>query len=232
MKAGDKAWVVLPVSSGWETLKFTIKPVQRLEPTFAVIEVAGSDGAKKEAFVPGAFTNPALPSDKLETDSPVMVAHAGGSSIGRVAAAPAQNQVKVRFRFAGVLEEKEVPVEDVLKLDGTLTFGAPVAYSEEKEEGGKRRMLWRPAQLVQSAEDKCWLVTTAGRPIRAPLSSVKALNLGVLHKTGDKVWAGRGEELMPGQVLDAQDGATRYKIKLDEGSEITASFEVVTSPIK
>lgn len=231
VRAGDLAWAVLPVSVGWETLKFAVLPVSKIEGNVAVFEVASGD-TKTQAFVPGAFTSPLAPPDKLAPDDAVMIATGGARAFGRVVTAPADKKVKVRYRFAGSFEEKEVDLTEVLKLDGTLKFGAPVAFSEEKDEGTKRRVLWHPASLVHSAEDKAWVVSF-GRPIRVPLATVKPMSVATLHRPGDKVWAASSEELLPGQIAEVQDNGTRYKVKLDEGgTEVTASFENVTPPLK
>lgn len=230
VKAGERAWAVLPVSVGWETLKFSVLPVMRIEDgKLAVFEITSGD-RKTEAFVPGAFTAPLQPPDKLAVDDAVMISTDGARAFGRVAAAPAGQKVKVRFRFAGSLEEKEIPLDEVLKLDGTMKLGAPVAFSEEKDEGTKRRVVWRPAGLVHAAEEKAWVVSF-GRPLRVPLSTVKPMSVGTLHRAGDKVWVANTEELLPGQVAEVQDGGIRYTVKLDDGSEQIASLENVTAPI-
>jgi hypothetical protein len=235
VKAGDNAWAVLPVSAGWETLKFTVLPVSRVEGNSAIFQVSiGEAGSQTtEVFVPGAFTVAAHPPEKLVADDAVMVATSGSRAFGRVVSAPSGGKAKVRFRYAGTLEERDVDLNDVVELDGTMKFGAPVGYSEQKEEpGAKLRLIWHPAQLVHTAEDKAWVVTASGKPIRVALSSVKVMGVGSLHKAGDKVWAGRGEDLLPGQVAEALDGGTRYKIKLEEGTEITSPLESVTTPLQ
>lgn len=231
VKPGEKAWAVLPVSSGWETLKFSILPVARVEEKLVVFEVNVAD-AKKEAFVPGAFVAPIRPPEKLAADEAVMIATNGARAFGRVVAPPTDKKAKVRYRFAGNLEEKDVDLAEVIELDGPLKFALPIAFSEEKDEGTKRRIIWRPAQLVQTSEDKAWVVSAAGKPQRVPQNTVKPLSVNSMYKAGDKVWAARGDEMVPGEVLEVQDGATRYKLKLEDGTELTAPFEVVTSPLK
>ncbi|MBL9023133.1 MAG: hypothetical protein JNL21_13115 [Myxococcales bacterium] len=230
VKAGERAWAVLPVSVGWETLRFAVLPVTKIEDAkLAVFEIASGD-TKTEAFVPGAFTAPLQPPDKLNIDDAVMIATGGARAFGRVASPPADQKVKVRYRFAGSLEEKDVPLDEVLKLDGTLKFGAPVAFSEERDEGTKRRVVWRPGSLVHSADGKAWVINF-GRPIRVPLTAVKPMTVATLHRAGDKVWVANNEELLPGQVAEVQDSGIRYKVKLEDSSELTASLENVTAPI-
>jgi hypothetical protein len=230
VKAGDRAWAVLPVSTGWETLKFALLPVAKVDGSAAVFDVS-TGGSVQEVFVPGAFTSPLKPPDKLAADDAVVVATGAARAFGRVTAPPADGKVKVRYRFAGALEEKDIPVEEVIKLDGTAKFGAQVAFGEEKDEGTKRRMVWRPASFVHAAEDKVWVVSF-GRPLRLSAASVKPMTVATLHRAGDKVWAANTEELVPGQVAEVQDGGTRYKVKLDDNTELTASLEAVTAPLK
>ncbi|NUO52198.1 MAG: hypothetical protein HOV80_25375 [Polyangiaceae bacterium] len=231
MKPGEKAWVVLPVSTGWETLKFSLLPIARVEDKIVVFEVNVA-GGKKEAFVPGAFVSPVKTVEKLAADEAVMISTNGARAFGRVMGPPSDKKVKVRYRFAGSLEEKDVDLTEVIELDGSLKFAAPIAFSEEKDEGSKRRLLWRPAQLVQTAENKAWVVNASGKPQRVPQNTVKPLSVSSMYKAGDKVWAARGDEMVPGEVLEVQDGATRYKLKLEDGTELTAPFEFVTTPLK
>ena len=69
-----------------------------------------------------------------------------------------------------------------------------------------------------------------GKPERFTASWVYPMSVGA-RKVGDKVWLVRQDEALPGSVLEVLDEDLRYKLKLDNGSETTASFESVTGAI-
>jgi hypothetical protein len=234
IKPGVKAWGVMPVSAGWETLKFTLSDVKRTEENDVVFDVptSATDTKPVEVFVPTAFTMEAKPADRLDRNDPVMVATSGARAFGRVLSGDTKTSLKVRYRFAGTTEEKDFDPREVVKLDGKLGFGAPVGYSETKDaDKGERKVVWHPAQLVQIAEEKAWIVTGSGKPVRLEVSAVKPMGVQSIHRPGDKVWAVRGEELVPGELTEALDDGLRYKVKI-EGEEVTVSLEGVTPPLK
>lgn len=230
-----RAWVVMPVSAGWETLKFSLEPAKRSEENEVVVSVpaSNSDATLVEVWVPTAFTQELKPPDRLGKNDPVMVATSGTRAFGRVLSAEPNANAKIRFRFAGTIEEKDIDPKELVRLDGTLRFGAPVGYGEEKEgDRGSTKIVWRPAQFVQSTGDKAWVVTSAGKPLRVPLTQVKPLMVNNTFRVGDKLFAARGDELLPGQLAEVLEDGLRYKIKLDVGDETTVGLEGVTVPIK
>jgi hypothetical protein len=231
--AGAKAWAVLPVSAGWATLRFARLDVKGLEGTqvvFSVSSASGGDGY--DVLVPGAFTSPATAAEGLAKDDPVVVATSGTRAFGRVVSVDGA-KAKVRYRFAGTEEEREVPTTDLIKLDGTLKFGAPVAYSEPKENPkGPVTKSWHPAQFVQGTEGKTWVVTAAGKPLHVPADTVRALDVRAPRKAGDAVWAAPNDELLAATITEPLDGGLRFKVKLASGEDTTVSYEAVSSPLR
>lgn len=230
LAAGSAAWAVAPVSAGWETLKFSWGTVERVEEKEVVFKLNGAD--KAEIWVPSAFCAPAPKVEGLVKGDAVMVPARGSRAFARVTGVEG-SKVKVRYRFAGDVQELEVESNMVVKLDGTLRFGAPVGFQDRvKGPGGDDKLGWFWGQLVNVAEEKAWLVTSTGKPRRLALSAVKPLKVQVAPKVGDKVWAGRGEDLLPGVVSEVVDDGLRFKVKLDEGEDTSASFDSVTTPLK
>ncbi len=225
---GSRAWAVIPVSAGWETLKFSVVDVDRVEDDFMVTK-QGAD--KRDVFVPGAFTAGVKPVESVVKGDAVVVAALGSRAFARVTASEA-GKVKVRFRYAGDIQELDVDPKEVIKLDGTLRFAGVAAFGEVKEVGTEKKTTWQVGQFVHSAEEKAWLVTFAGKPLRVPLAQVKALSVHIPHKPGDKVWLAQADALSPGQVVNVEDDGLRYKVKLDSGEESSATFETVTTPLK
>lgn len=229
LKAGDTAWAVMPVSAGWETLKFTSATVDRTEEKDVVFKTSENHA---EVWVPSPFCVASRPVEGLVKGDSVMVPARGSRAFARVVGVEG-TKVKVRYRFAGDAQEIEVENNVVVKLDGTLKFGAPVGFQDRvKGPGGDDKLGWFWGQLVSVGEDKAWLVTSTGKPRRVAASAVKPLSVHVTPKVGDKVWAGRGEDLLPGVVSEVIDDGLRYKVKLDIGEDTSASFDGVTTPLK
>jgi len=223
----SRAWAVLPVSASWETVKVAVVDVDRVDGD-NIVTKQGSD--KREVFVPTAFTLATKTAEGLVRGDAVVVAAKGSRAFARVTSMEG-GKVKVRFRYAGDIQEIEADPSEVIELDGTLRFGSVAAYSETKEIGTEKKTIWHSGQFVQSMEEKTWIISSTGKPERVPAASVRALAVHVAHKAGDRVWVVRNDELAPGQVLTVEDDGLRYKVKLDTGEEASAPFETVTTPI-
>ncbi|MFO0547192.1 MAG: hypothetical protein U0271_02325 [Polyangiaceae bacterium] len=226
--ANSTAWVAMPVSQGWETLKFALVTVDHVDGDDVV--VVGS--SKQQVFVPAAFTFPAKTAETLAKGDAVLVSAKDSRAFARVVGTEG-GKVRVRYRYAGDLQEVVVAANALRKLDGALHFGAPAAFSEVGETaGGNIKTTWRPVFFVHSAEDRTWVVTSSGRPIRVPSKNVKPLDVQVIHKPGDKVWVTRGEEFKPASVSEVEDEGLRYKLRLDSGEDTSATFEGVSAAPK
>jgi hypothetical protein len=231
VQPGERAWAVVPVSVGWDTLKLRTMDLDRVEEHLAIFSVT-DDGQKTEYVVPGAFVSPTRAPQKPSAGTPVIASVHGSRAYARVLGAKG-DKLEVRFQFAGSLEKAELDPRDVLELDGTARFGAPIAYREMREgPRSERKIVWHPATFVQASEEKVWLITSAGKPLRVPLDTVKALGVQLNHKPGDTVWVARGDDLVPGKVLEVLDEALRYRITVDQEQEVTAGFENVAPPIR
>lgn len=229
-KPQDHVWAAVPVSAGWDTLKFALLTVDRLSEDEYVFKPTGAE--KRDVFVPGAFVFPAKPVEGLVKGDAVAVAPKDARAFGRVTSVDG-GKIKVRFRYAGDQQELEVAPDQLIKIDGTLKFGLPAAYRDLKEQegGAQPKVTWHPGYFVHAAEDKAWIVTTSGKPIRLPQAQVKPLGVQQIHKTGDKVWFAGSDTLVEATVSAVEDDGLRYKVKLTGGEETSASFEAVTTPI-
>jgi hypothetical protein len=226
LSAGSRGWLVVPMSSGWETLKLSVESVARVEAPFAVVQSERGD-----IFVPGAFTAPLRRPEGLLKGDAVVVPAMGSRAVARVVSVAADG-VSVRFRYAGELKELSIPQSDVIKLDGTLKFGAvAVARDSTHNSLGEEKVVWRGGQFVSTAEGKSWLVTWSGRPFRLPANFIRAMSIHHTHKAGDKVMVLQGEELVSGSVLKSEEDGLRYVVKLVSGTETSVPFDMVTSPL-
>jgi hypothetical protein len=224
VKEGQKAWAALPVSAGWETLKMSLHDVTRIESETVV--VFGIEGV--EYFVPAAFVVPAEPAKDLAVGDAVMASAYGTRVFGRVTAAGPK--VKVKFRFAAGVEEKELEPTEVFKLDGTLKFGAPVIYKEDRDPSTGKEGKLRPGQFVSTDEGRTWVLGNAGKPQRVPATAVQALDIRP-HKINDKVWVTRIDEITSALVQEVLDDGVRYRVKLENGDDATATLDQVSAPV-
>jgi hypothetical protein len=219
--------MLLPVSTGWETLKLSIETVERTTE----LEVVVKANADREVFVPSALTTPLPRVDALVNGDTVVVPTAGSRAIARVVAV-ASPSATVRYRYAGELKEVSVPFTDVIKLDGTLKFGAVVvARDATRNSNGQEKVAWRAGQFVSTGEGKTWIVTWSGRPFRVEASSVKPVMCHVPYKAGDKVTVLAEDDISKGTVLSSEDDGLRYVVKLEQGAETTVPFDAVSGPL-
>lgn len=222
-KGGETVWCVLPVSVGWGTLEFSVRTVSRVDDTWISVK-KGED----EFLLPSAFVSAVGAAPTLAKGDAVLVSAHDTGLYGRVLESGAK--VKVRFRFGSSIEELEVDKTSVVKLDGKLGLGAPVLVQEEREEP-KVTAPVHAASFVSTSPAATWVLLGGGKPERYTPSWVRAMNVGGLRKVGDKVWLIRQDDLSAATVQEVLEDDLRYKLKLDNGSETTASYESVTSPI-
>ncbi len=79
-KAQDRVWAAVPVSAGWDTLKFALLTVDRLSEDEYVFKPMGTE--KRDVFVPGAFVFPAKPAEGLVKGDAVAVAPKDARAFG------------------------------------------------------------------------------------------------------------------------------------------------------
>jgi len=217
VKAGDRAWVVVPVSGGWDVVKIALLPVLEAAESDLVVE---RDGRRYR--VPGAFAARSAPATDLAPGDPVMAGTRGTRVFGRVIA-PAKDRVTIRFKFAGKVEEVELAHDEVVELDGRPVLGAPVTISDPDAT--------RYGQLVHQGAGKTWVVQSGGRPRWLPPSSVKILPTPPRLAVGDAVLAVRGEKLEPAWVTAVLDEGLQLEVKWKGGEDTaTHTFDAVTRP--
>jgi hypothetical protein len=120
-KPGSKAWVAIPISTGWDSLKMTALGYLRTVKDEGVVKPV-----LDEVFVPGAFVHAAAPSKSLKPGTPVLVSTYLTSAYGRVVSVKG-TRVKTEFFWSGKPTPGEVALDEVLPLSGALSFGQPVA---------------------------------------------------------------------------------------------------------
>ena len=223
VKEGQRAWAALPVSAGWDTLKLAMNSVSRLDDSTVIFSIGGVD-----YYVPAAFCVPAEAPKDLSVGAAVMASAFDTRVYGRVVSVGAL--IKVKFRFATSVEERDFEPSDVVKLDGTPKFGAPVVYREPKEGTRAKDLKLRAGAFVEADDAKTWLLGFNGKPTRLPSEDVHAMDVQT-HRVGDKVLVARQEEVVAGLVEEVQEDGIRYRIKLENGEEATATLDAVSGEV-
>src|SRR5207248_2093870 len=98
LTGGERVWVVMPVNTGWETLKFAEHDVARIEENEVIVRPRGVD-----VFVPTVFVSLAEAPKNIARGDAVMASAHDTRVFARVVATG--KKAKVRFRFASNIEE-------------------------------------------------------------------------------------------------------------------------------
>ena len=217
-KPGGKAWVALPISMSWDSLKLTQLDYLRTAKDEGVVKCV-----LDEVFVPSAFVVPATRAKGLKAGSPVLVSTYITSAYGRVRSVSG-NRVKTEFFWAGKPTTGEVALNEVLPLSGSLGFGQPVAWLDNGS--------WKHGQLVQSDSSKSWVLGFIGKPTRVATSDVRPVK-PTLHKVGESVWAEWVGQWKPASIKAVIQGGLGYKIVFDgETKTQDKSWAEVMAPIE
>lgn len=205
---GGRAWVVVPVSGGWEAVKLALLTVLEVGEGDVVVEQD-----RRRYRVPGAFVAPAVPASALATGDPVMASANATRVFGRVVSV-AGTKAEIRFKFAGAVEVREMSTNEVVELEGRPLLGAPVVVRVKDD-------VARPGQLVHPSGGKTWVIS-AGRPRSLSPSEVEVMPAPPKLAVGDAVLAPQVDKLMPGKIVEVLDEGLQLRVKW-EGSEETAT---------
>ena len=213
-----KVWCALPVSDGFDLLKFGYKSVMKTQDQIVVVD------GYVPAHVPAAFVHKPLADQELKKGMPVMVNEAAAGPLGRVV--EVGSEIKYKYMFGSSVSDGSTSPAEVWALAGKVAFAEPVAYKDGDD--------WASGRVAQTDKDKTWVITVTGHVKRVDTSSVKPLDITTIYKKGDSVWAVWVADFMPAKVLEVIDGGVAYKIKYEESpkEEKTLSFSEVTKPLE
>jgi hypothetical protein len=214
---GPKAWT-LGEGESWEIGLYTYTRTEGSKNFFRVF------AGEEEFSVPGAFTRDAKVTPGLKKGDPVRVNVVTNAVCGLVVSASDQ-KVKVMFDWGSQIDTREVEPYEVLALDGKLSYGAPVLYKEQGEEG------WQAGSLVYMNAKTAWLQGN----IKADPKLVKPVDVMKKYKKGDKVLAYPMNTITvyrPGKITKVLEDGLFYEYEVEDGRTETADYCHVTSPIK
>lgn len=214
------AWVVRPAGEdgSFENNRLDILPFVKVQGDEVLVQMG-----KDELVVPQAIAHPAAAPAALKPGDIVLTNTSSGVTLAKVAANDKQTgQTKVRYVKDGAAAETTISRQATLKLDGALSFGAPVAFKDGSTWVGG----WYgggDASKAFVAMGKGWKVVDA--------KSLKVLKLNAAHAAGASVWTKTANGFEPGTVEQSLDDGLRYKVKLKSGAS-TAAFDAVSAPLE
>jgi hypothetical protein len=200
LKAGQKAWVPYPLSSSFSSCSVSLRSYVGVSGKDPVFKFVGSEMYR----IPSPLVR-LKSAARVVPGSPVLAGHRANSSYGLVSSV-AGDKATVRTFFIDRVETEKVPLDEVLALDGTLAFGAPVAYKVGQE--------WQGGQMLHKGPKTSWLLDWMKKPVEVPTSTVVPLKLKK-WKAGEKVSARSGGAFAPATVVAALDGGLRYTVRMD-----------------
>ena len=136
------------------------------------------------------------------------------------------NQVTIAYPdhvvMDAVVKKETMPIERVIPQNGSLSFGALVAY--------KGADSWEHGILVYQDGKNAWLT----RNVKVPLKSVRAMDVAKPRKVGDVVVASTseyGHELGPRKITKVIDDGLRFEVKREGGDSglVVTLCEVISS---
>lgn len=221
MKAdiGDakKVWCALPVSDGFDILKFGYKSVKKIEEEVVIVD------GYVPAHVPAAFVHKPQESVTVQKGTPVMVDEAAAGPLGRVV--EPGDKIKVKYVFGTSVSDTTEKPEQVWPLAGKVAFAEPVGFKE----GDK----WSYGRVAQTDAEKSWVITSSGHVKQVDTPSVKPLDINTVYKAGDAVWAVWVGTFKPAKITEVIDEGVAYKIKYDDkDEEKQLGFGEVTKPLE
>lgn len=202
---GKKVWAYQPQEGvGLKTLK-------SVSGTTATLFQFTTDGDTFDS--PLAFVAPAAP-PKLAVGDIVLVTVVSSGVCG-VVREVSGDQAEIRYEWGASPQSRMFPREELLKLGGELTLGAPTLI--RKDEG------WALGTFLHKDKSSVWLgpATPADDERKSTPADVRPLDMSTSLKAKDKVLA--CDFLFSGcvetEVVAAKLGGLRYELTVPEGYE-------------
>lgn len=207
---GEEAWTLGPYPNYSDQLasyKFV-----RSEGTRNVFHQFASED---EFSMPAAFTFKPK-AQKVKKGDKVFATIVTSGVCSRVTAVK-DDKASIAFYWGDKLSTRdEVSVENLLVLDGTLAFGAPVIW-EEGEDAESRTT--EHGHLVYKDDKDAYLTFNK----KVPAKDVRPVNVNNGFKAGEKVLASPfdvSSALQPGTVVKMLDDGLAYEVKLDDDPKV------------
>ncbi|MFO0591359.1 MAG: hypothetical protein U0441_27675 [Polyangiaceae bacterium] len=224
---GKRAWTVVPSGEAKDSFRHVFLSVEDFVRSDGTNNVFRSPAG--DIVAPVAMADNLAPPAKLQKGDPVFCENSNDNAIGRVDAVSGDT-VTVSSVFGEMVGEADAPRSEVVLLDGSLRFGAPVAFKESAK--------WLVGRLIAKTATDAWIALeyTDNRPYaKAKLTDVRALDVTKILKVGDKVLADAPivtrNELVAAEVTKVIEGGVFYEVKMDKRPPLKIAFSHITKPL-
>jgi hypothetical protein len=159
--------------------------------------------------IPSPFVRRKCATLGLQAGSPVLIPWANGSRYGRIVGFGRGDQVLVQHAGACSVEHSELSLYELIPLDGSAHFGAPVIY--------RTAAGWGWGQYLSSAGGRsCWLLSEG--EVREKASTEVRPMSPHRFRPGQRVSALCDGAMRLAAVLDVSPGALSYRLAFDHSS--------------
>ena len=168
-----------------------------------------------EFKVPQAFTFAPPAGQKLSKGATVLYTVVTSGECGRVVDLHGDT-AKVSFVWASKVDARDVSTSELLVLDGSLAYGAPILYREDEDQ------TWVDTQLAYQDGKTAWLSNGE----KTALKNVRAMDVTKSRKAGEAVLA-RESTMMgmaPATIKKVLDDGLRYEVEFEGKKKGTAEI--------
>ncbi len=200
--SGERAWRYWPDYSG-----IGLSDLKEVKGSTAIFYAFGS--REETMTIPLSFTAPAAPPKKLVKGDVVLVTVVTSAVCGLVRDIK-DTKADVAFLWGGKPSSREFPIDETLRVNGKVEFGAPVLT--KTEEG------WKMGVVVHTDKTTAWLVPYefGQDEAKVPLSSLAPIDPSKKRKKGDKVIACDFDLMgcLETTIIGSKDDGLSYEISL------------------
>lgn len=215
LRPGQEAWV--PWEEGGKT-RLALREYRECQESQPVF---GAEGGQRRR-IPSPFVRRKSATYGLAVGSPVLTPFASGSRYGRVSAI-LEDRVTVDLASPHLAGSAELSLYDVIPLDGSAHFGAPVVYRLGSN--------WCWGQLLSEAGPMAWVLNSRGQVLEVGSVSLRTV-APARFAVGDEVFALDGEVMRPARVVAVLHNEICYAVMFEgRGREELRNYSQVTSPL-
>lgn len=224
---GKRGWTAVPSGEAKDAYRHVFLSVEDFVKTDGKSNFWRSPAG--DIVAPISMADNLAPPAKLKKGDPVFAENSNDNTLGRVEVGDGDT-IKLKSVFGDLVGDHEAPRAEVVLLDGTLRFGAPVAFKKDAK--------WWTGRLIAKTATDAWIALeyTDNQPYaKVKVADVRAIDVTKILKVGDKCLAdspiATRNELVAGQVTKVIEGGVFYEVKLDKRGTLTIPFSHVTAPL-
>ena len=216
LRSGQEAWV--PWLQGSKAC-LALREYSDCQESQLVFQAEGGQRRR----IPSPFVRRKSATYGMAVGSPVLMPFASGSRYGRVSAI-SEDRITVDHGGPHAVGSAELSLYDVIPLDGSAHFGAPIVY--------RLGSSWCWGQLLSSAGPTAWVLDWRGEPLEIDSLSLRPI-APARFEVGDTVIAIDGGVMKPATVVAALHNEICYAVMFEgrPSREELRNYSQVTSPL-